>query len=226
MTVQKQSIRWRERSRLKQALQLYLVMDLQGTETLNAIQIAEAAIRGGVTTLQIRDKKADDHLWMTVGYSIRELCAQAGIMFIVNDRVDLAKQLRADGVHLGQDDLSVEQAREIVGQEVVIGLSVGNELEYAIAEQTSADYYGVGAVYATSSKADAGEPIGLDLIQSISQNEKIPVVGIGGIHVGNAAAVIQAGACGVAVLSAIGKSTDPFAATREIWKVTHGSPTF
>ncbi|MGF7029873.1 thiamine-phosphate pyrophosphorylase [Paenibacillus mucilaginosus] len=203
------------RSSLHDTLSVYLVTDTAGYEHRSAAEIVRAAIAGGVTLVQLRDKQAQLRDVLPAGREIRELCRSAGIPFVVNDRADLALLLEADGVHVGQDDLPAQEARRLLGPDAIIGVSAGTmeEAEWAVAQ--GADYLGVGPVYATASKKDAGEAIGTDLIARIrSRWPQLPLVGIGGIHQGNAAPVLAAGAQGVAVISAITRQSDPQSAAR------------
>lgn len=208
---------WRDRTQLESALRLYLVMDLQGHNGMQALHIAEAAIRGGVTAIQLRDKKASAERWLTVAPVIGQACRAANVLFLINDRVDLAVKLQADGVHLGQEDVPVYEARQALGPHAVVGISAGDPKELASALGSGADYLGIGPVYPTGSKADAGEAIGTSLINVAYRLNKLPVVGIGGIGPGRIQPVIRAGAAGVAVLSAIGKTADPEAAANGLW---------
>ncbi|XOK58775.1 thiamine phosphate synthase [Paenibacillus elgii] len=205
------------RSDVRQYLSVYLVMDLSGHEGKSALDIARAALDGGVTMIQLREKKAPLARVVEEGRALRELCREYGVPFLVNDRVDLALVLDADGVHVGQDDLPGSEARKLLGQDKIIGISAGTmaEAEWAMAQ--GADYLGVGAVYSTLTKGDAGAPIGTGLISEIKQRwPHIGMVGIGGIDASNAAPVIQAGAAGVAVVSAIVRQSDPCSAARQL----------
>lgn len=193
---------------LRRQLQLYLVMDLESYNGRTAIQIAGEAIAGGVTMIQLREKTRPLREVMPLAGQLRELCRARGVPFIVNDRVDLALLLDADGVHVGQDDLPAQEVRRLMPG-VTIGVSAGSPEEARWALEQKADYLGIGPVYATATKADAGEAIGLELIASLASGSGIPMVGIGGIHTGNAGHVVQAGADGVAVVSAITRSSDP-----------------
>lgn len=187
---------------------MYLVMGLDDGGA-PACEIARQAIEGGVTMIQLREKKAPLHRVLSEGRALRELCRERGVPFLVNDRVDVAMLLNADGVHVGQDDIPYADARILLGDAAIIGVSAGTPEEAAKAIADGADYLGVGAVYATGTKADAGAPIGTELIRSIRSQSSIPVVGIGGIGAGNAWNVVDAGADGVAVVSAITRAADP-----------------
>ncbi|WP_235941692.1 thiamine phosphate synthase [Paenibacillus puerhi] len=202
---------------LSHSLSLYLVMDIASHEEKSALEIAKAAIAGGVTMLQLREKTAPLRQVLEVGGAIRKACREHGVAFIVNDRVDLALLLEADGVHVGQDDLPALEVRRLLGPDAIIGVSAGSmeEAEWAVSQK--ADYLGVGAIYSTVTKGDAGAPIGTELIGQLkSRWPHLPLVGIGGISSANAEAVLQAGADGIAVVSAIARQSDPAAAASRL----------
>ncbi len=202
---------------LSELLSLYLVTDLSPAGAGSALATVRAALDGGVTIVQLREKNAQLRQTLEEGRALRALCREYGVPFLVNDRADLALLLEADGVHVGQDDLPGLAARELLGPAAIVGVSAGTmeEAEWAIAQ--GADYLGVGPVYATMTKGDAGEPIGTSLISQIRARwPQLPLVGIGGIQSGNASAVVSAGADGVAVVSAITKQSDPQNAAREL----------
>ncbi|MDE2816870.1 MAG: thiamine phosphate synthase, partial [Chloroflexota bacterium] len=146
-----------------------------------------------------------------------QLCRAASIPFIVNDRVDIAWASGADGVHLGHDDLPPAAARRLLGDDAIIGMSAGNLTELAAALPALPDYLGVGPMYATHTKRDAGAPVGPAMIRTLREAAPtIPLVGIGGITAENAAAVLAAGAAGIAVVSAVVAARDVEAATRAL----------
>ncbi len=178
----------------------------------------EAALDGGVDVVQLREKDADARTRYRLGRRLRELTAAAEADLIVNDRVDLAAALDADGVHLGQSDLPVEVARERLGDDAVVGCSTSTVEEAEAAVAAGADYLGVGAVYGTSSKdvADAKDGVGPERVGEIARAVDVPVVGIGGIDASNAAPVVEAGASSVAVITAITGADDPAAAARDL----------
>jgi len=153
---------------------------------------------------------------MEIAAQMRALCREKGALFLVNDRVDLALVTGADGVHLGQEDLPVAAARRILGPEAIIGASCETASEARIATEQGADYIGSGPVYATPSKADAGEPYGPAVISRVRAATHLPVVGIGGIGPGGAAPVIAAGGAGVAVISSVVGAADPGAAAHAL----------
>jgi thiamine-phosphate diphosphorylase len=168
--------------------------------------IAGAAIRGGATMIQFRDKHMNDDVFEDEAKKIGGLAREHGVLFIVNDRVDIAGRCGADGVHIGQDDMDIESARLILGLEAIIGVSVSQATEALTAEAAGANYLGVGPIYETGSKCDAKEPIGLDALTVICQSVIIPVIAIGGITQGNATEIIATGAAGIAVIAAIAEA--------------------
>jgi len=198
---------------------VYLVTGASHSAGRTTPEIVAAAIEGGVSVVQLRDKDTSVRDRLAVGRELRELTREAGVPLIVNDRIDLAQAIDADGVHLGDDDLPVDVARDLLGPDAIVGRSVSFVDDAVAAEQAGADYLGVGAVYATGSKDDIDDDehgIGPERIAAIADAVSIPVVGIGGITADNAGPVIEAGADGVAVITAITKADDPAAATREL----------
>ena len=206
--------------------QTYLVTQASLSAGRSTAEIVEAAIEGGVDAVQLREKGTDLQTRYELGRELRDLTTEAGVDLLVNDRVDLAHAVGADGVHLGQADLPVSAAREILGPEATIGASVATVSEARLAAITGADYLGVGAVFGTDSKADAesgDDALGLDRLAAIADAVKIPVVAIGGVTPKNAAATIEAGAGGVAVISAITNADDPAAAASELRTAVEGA---
>lgn len=203
------------KSALCQSLLLYLVLDPDGCSS-DPEAIAQDALRGGATALQLRSKTLTDRQTLDLAARLASLCKQHGALFLVNDRLDLALASGAQGVHLGVDDLPLAAARRIAGAEFIIGYSPENDEQAAASAGNGADYLGVGPVYGTASKSDAGPPIGLETLTRRRHISGLPVVGIGGITAANAKPVVDAGACGVAVMSAITRSADPESATRAI----------
>ncbi len=194
---------------------LYLVLETApwGKDPLT---VAEAALRGGVTVLQLREKARPVSERYRIGLRLRELTRRYGVPLIVNDRVDLARALEADGVHVGPEDLPPALVRRLLGPEGILGVSGDTLEEVAAAEAAGATYLGVGTVYPTRTKADAGEAIGPEGIARIVAATSLPVVAIGGITAENLAPVVAAGAAGVAVVSAICAADDPEAAARRL----------
>jgi len=197
---------------------VYLVTQADRSGDRSTVEVIEAALRAGVDVIQLREKGRPARARYELGLELRELTRQAGVPLIVNDRVDLAAAVDADGVHLGDEDLPVPVAREQLGRDAIIGRSVSTPAAARAAEAAGADYLGVGAVYRTDSKDTPPEEtdIGLEAIRSIRAATDLPFVGIGGITPDNAADVVTAGADGVAVISAIAAAGDPEAATRRL----------
>lgn len=196
---------------------LYVILDRRVTNGRSLLEVAQAAVRGGATVLQLREKQQPTTRdYIRVAQELRAWARAAHVPFIINDRVDVALEVDADGVHLGPDDLSLETARRILGHGRVIGVSAGTVDEAREAERGGADYIGVGAVYSTASKADAGEPIGVNGFGAIARSVRIPAVAIGGIRSENAASLITAGAAGVAIISAIISAPDVEHAARGV----------
>ena len=185
---------------------LYAIIDNSIRPSLSNIEIAKRVLAGGARILQLRGKGLSSKELLANARVIRKLTKQVGAVFIVNDRTDIALLSDADGVHLGQDDLPIAEAREILGREKLIGISTHN-LEQALkAEQEGADYVGFGPVFGTTTKTDAEEAKGLQALREIKINVEIPVVAIGGITLENLREVMDAGADGTAVISAIAKA--------------------
>ena len=200
------------------SLSTYLVTEDALAARGGTPEVVEAAVTAGVDLVQLREKEHTARERYRIGREVRAICSAGGVPMIVNDRIDLALALGADGVHLGADDVPITVARELLGPDALIGRSVDGADAAAAAAADGADYVGVGAVYETGTKAvrDAQQAVGPDRIAAITAQVDIPVVGIGGITPNRAGAVIEAGAAGVAVVSAIMADPDPQAATRRL----------
>ena len=204
-------------------LDLYVITDRRWEGGRDPVEVAQAAIRGGATAIQLRYKELPVRELLRVGRRLREVTREHGVLFIVNDRADLALALEADGVHLGQDDLPLPAARRVVGPRLLIGVSVADEGEALRAQREGADYLGVGPIFATATKDDAGAPVGLERLRQLRRVSHLPLVAIGGIGPKNAAQVVQAGADGVAVVSAVVGQPDVAAAAAMLARqVRHG----
>lgn len=204
---------------LAERLRLIVVTDADcGGRDL--VDVVRAALRGGAPAIQLRMKDGAARDMVQMAQTLLAETRPAGALLFVNDRVDVAVIAGADGAHVGQDDLPVCAARRVSPPGFLLGVSA-ESVELALqAQAEGADYVGVGPVYATGSKADAGEPIGLQRIAEVAAAVRIPVVGIGGIAVGNARAVVESGAAGVAVISAVVRADDPESTTRELLRAT------
>ncbi|MEY7849298.1 thiamine phosphate synthase [Natrarchaeobius sp. A-rgal3] len=196
----------------------YLVTQESLSSGRSTVEIVEAAIDGGVDAVQLREKDADARWRYELGLELRELTAAAGVALIVNDRVDVAEAIDADGVHVGQSDLPVAVARDLLGSDAIVGCSASTVTEAERAEADGADYLGVGSIYGTSSKDVVAENdrLGPERVAAIADAVSIPIVGIGGVTADNATPVAEAGATGVAVISEITAAEDPAAATRRL----------
>lgn len=201
---------------LDQQLRRYLITDPRADTSEQLIEIVARALDGGMTAVQLRVKGWNDREALRAAYGLRSLCETAQALFIVNDRVDIALASGADGVHLGVDDLPVFEARRLLGSRAIIGYSPECDTDRRAAELAGADYLGVGPVYDTSTKGDAGAAIGLDGFASVALASTVPVIGVGGITIERAPDVRMAGAVGVAVVGAVFFASDPTAAARRL----------
>ena len=196
---------------------VYVITDEVLSKGRSHIEIAKAAIAGGADVIQLRDKTASSRKLYEIASEIRLLTIDKGIPFIINDRLDIALAVNADSLHIGQDDLPALLARRILGPDKILGISARSLNEALQAEKDGADYLGVGPVFeARGTKADAGLPLGLELIKTIRQNCVKPIVAIGGINHSNVAEAIRAGADCAAVISCIVGAQDIIKATREL----------
>lgn len=193
---------------------LYAIIDNSIRPELSNSEIARRVLAGGAGILQLRGKGLTSRELLEQAREIRELTRKAGATFIVNDRADIAMLSEADGVHLGQDDLPISEARKILGRGKLIGISTHNMEQALKAEQEGADYIGFGPVFETKTKADAEEAKGLQALREVKGNVKVPVVAIGGVKLESLKDAIIAGADGIAVISAIVKAEDIEEATR------------
>ena len=197
----------------RDALRLYLV--LGGLDETRLLQVVRAALRGGITCLQLREKSISTREFVSRARLLRDALRGHRVPLIINDRLDIALASAADGVHLGQDDLGVDVVRRYMPR-AIVGLSVGSlqELDAGVAQDV--DYLSPSPLFATRSKPDAGQPLGLEGLRAMRGRCTSPLVAIGGIDRGNAEAVFAAGADGIAVVSAIAGAADPAAASAEL----------
>ena len=195
---------------------LYVVTDSQLSRGRSDAEVARLAFEGGADVVQLRMKNADGREMLEQARLIRGYADEMCKLFIVNDRVDIAMASGADGVHLGQTDMPVEDARRIMGDDAIIGVSVDNAEQAVAAAEGGADYVGVGAIFKTVTKPDAAQGLGLGAIYQVREAVDIPVVAIGGINRGNIQDVIRAGADAAAVVSAVVAQDDVRAAAHEL----------
>ena len=200
---------------------LYLVTDRSLSKGRATREIVQAAVAGGVTCVQLREKDCGTREFIDEALALRPLLRDQDIPLIINDRLDVALAVEADGVHLGQSDMPIGMARKIAGNSLLIGISAESTDDALRAEQEGADYIGISPVFATPTKTDTAAPLGLEGVNKIRELVDIPLVGIGGINRDNAASVIEAGADGVAVVSAIVSADDPRDATKKLKAVVN-----
>ena len=183
-------------------LLLYAVTDHHWLNGRTLVDVVKESLDGGVTMIQLREKSLDEGKFLEEAKELQALCRERHVPFIVNDNVDIAKAMDADGVHVGQDDMAALDARAELGPDKLIGVSAHTVEEALLAEKQGADYLGVGAVFPTSSKSDVGE-MSYETLKAICKAVSIPVVAIGGISGENVGKLAGSGICGVAVISAI-----------------------
>lgn len=202
---------------------LYLVTDRELSLGRNNLSIVKSAVRGGVSCVQLREKNSSTREFIKQGLLLRDFLAVQNILLIINDRLDVALAIGADGVHLGKTDMPVSMAKKIVGKSMIIGMSAECLDDAVRAEKEGADYIGVGPIFSTETKTDTGPPIGLDGLSQIRKVVNIPLIAIGGLNHSNAGAVIKRGADGIAVVSAIVSSKDPEKAAKELKTIINGA---
>ncbi|MDQ0063298.1 thiamine phosphate synthase [Paenibacillus harenae] len=186
---------------------LYAITGEQFHPNRDLIEVMEEAIVGGADIIQLRDKTSGKPELLRKARALRELTRKHGVIFIVNDHIDVAMEVDADGIHLGQGDVSLPEARKLVGEKI-IGISTHALQEAWLAQQQGADYIGVGPVYRTATKADVVDPVGVSYVREVTQNIRIPFVAIGGIKLSNVDEVIAAGATRICAVSEIVGSSD------------------
>lgn len=199
----------------KKQLLLYAVTDRSwlGEKTLK--QVVKESLDGGVTFVQLREKHLDEASFLKEAKEIQALCREYHVPFVINDDVELAKEIDADGVHVGQSDMEAGDVRKKLGPEKIIGVSAHTVEEAILAEKRGADYLGVGAVFHTTSKDDAGN-ITMNTVKEICEAVSIPVIAIGGISQENVCELSGSGVCGVAVISAIYAQKDILEVTKKL----------
>ena len=195
---------------------LYLVTDRGLARGRSTIEIVTAAVRGGASVVQLREKDCSTLDFIEQALTIKAFLKDHGVPLIINDRIDVAQAVKADGVHLGQTDMPLETAKEILGDSMIIGISAESLQDAIEAEKDGADYLGVSPIYATPTKTDTAPPLGLGGLREIRKTVGLPLVGIGGLTADNSADVIRNGADGVAVVSAIVAADDPEKAAKAL----------
>lgn len=204
----------------KKDLLLYAVTDRSWLHGQSLYDQVREALEGGTTMLQLREKELDYSRFLEEGLEIQKLCRSFHVPFIINDNVTLAKEIGADGVHVGQSDMAAGDVRALLGPDKILGVSAQTIEQAVLAEKSGADYLGVGAVFPTGSKADAVE-VSHNTLREICSAVSIPVVAIGGITRDNISQLAGSGICGIAVISAIFAQADIRAASADLKNRTH-----
>lgn len=194
---------------------LYLITDRLQTGTRNLRDVVEEALDGGVKAVQLREKDLSSRELYELAYDMRKLTSRYGARLLINDRLDIALAVDADGVHLGGDSIPIYRARKLLGQRL-IGVSCHNQVNAITAQEKGADFITFGPVYYTPSKARFGKPVGIDKLESVTQLLNIPVFAIGGITAATTREVLAAGAAGIALISAIVAAPEPRRAAQNL----------
>lgn len=202
----------------KKNMLLYAVTDRAWTGRQSLYEQVESALKNGVTSVQLREKDLDEETFLGEARKLAALCKRYQVPFIVNDNVDIARQCGADGVHVGQEDMTVSEVRRLVGEDMIVGVSAHTVEEALEAVKNGADYLGVGAVFSSSTKTNV-TAMSLETLKAICHAVEIPVVAIGGISKNNILQLSGSGVDGVAVVSAIFGAEDPGAAAAELRKL-------
>ena len=204
---------------MKNALKLYLVTDRPLSLGRDIEEIVREAVEGGVTMVQLREKECPTGEFVALAKRLKALLAPLGVPLIINDRVDVALAVDADGVHIGQSDMPYEVARRLLGKEKIIGLSVENFSDLEVANTLDVDYVGISPVYGTPTKSDTAEPFGLEGLRRAVEMSVHPTVAIGGMNAQTIGEVMAAGTDGVAVVSAICSAPSPRKAAEELLNI-------
>lgn len=205
----------------KKTMLLYAVTDRMWTGRQTLYEQVEAALSGGVTCVQLREKELPDEEFLKEAITIKELCNKYNVPFFVNDNVDVAIKCGADGIHVGQDDMNAHDVRSLVGDDMMIGVSVHTVEEAIEAVENGADCLGVGAMFATSTKVDA-DVLSLQTLYDICHSVDVPVVAIGGLNKDNISRLAGSGVDGVALVSAIFASGDIKNECQELCRISKG----
>ena len=208
----------------KKELLLYAVTDRSWLGEQTLYEQVEEALKGGATFIQLREKELDDEAFLAEAIEIQALCRKYNVPFVINDNVEIARKINADGVHVGQSDMEAGNVREILGKDKILGVSAQTVAQAILAEQRGADYLGVGAVFHTGSKSDA-EDVSHETLKRICAAVNIPVVAIGGIGKHNVLELKGSGICGIVVISAIFAADDIQCATAELKTLTEQAVT-
>ncbi len=207
------------REELTKSLLLYAVTDRHWLDGRTLYEVVKESLDGGATFMQLREKTLDEETFYREAVELQALCKEYGVPFVVNDDVDIAVRMDADGVHVGQSDMEAGNVRALIGPDKILGVSASTVEQAKLAEERGADYLGVGAVFPTGSKDDA-EEVSFETLKEICEAVSIPVVAIGGITEGNTPELAGSGICGIAVISAIYAQKDIPEATKRLKEVT------
>ena len=203
----------------KKSLRLYAVTDRSWLHGETLYEQVEKALKGGATFIQLREKELDEEHFMEEAVALKELCHKYHVPFVINDNVRIAKDMDADGVHVGQSDMEADDVRKILGEDKILGVSAQTVEQAVLAEKNGADYLGVGAVFHTGTKKDANS-ISHETVKQICEAVNIPVIAIGGISRENVMELQGTGICGIAVVSAIFAAKNITEATKELKELT------
>ena len=204
---------------LRQTLRLYLVTDQACLRGRSLTDVVLAAVQGGVSCVQLREKQSDTRDFVALAQALQSALKPYAVPLVINDRIDVALACGAAGVHLGQSDMPVALARQILGPDVFIGLSVETPADVQRAQQEAVDYLGVSPIYPTPTKQDTAPPWGLDGLRQVRAMTDLPLVAIGGVNLQTAAPVLASGADGLAVVSALCSADDPKAVAQAFLKL-------
>ena len=207
------------RDKLVESLLLYAVTDRHWLGDRTLYDVVRESLDGGVTFLQLREKDLDDETFFREAVRLRDMAREYGVPFVINDNVDIAVRMDADGVHVGQSDMEAGDVRALIGPDKILGVSAQTVEQAVLAEKRGADYLGVGAVFPTGSKDDADD-VSFETLKAICEAVSIPVVAIGGITAENTPQLAGSGICGIAVISAIYGQKDIYKATASLKKIT------
>ena len=210
---------WNKKEKLEQQLLLYAVTDRHWLGDRTLYEVVRDSLDGGVTFLQLREKNLDEEHFYEEAVKLQAMAKEYGVPFVVNDNVDIAVRMDADGVHVGQSDMEAGDVRALIGPDKILGVSAMTVDQAVLAEKRGADYLGVGAVFPTGSKDDA-EDVSFETLKAICQAVSIPVVAIGGITLDNTPELAGSGICGIAVISAIYGQENIKEAAASLKKVT------
>ena len=207
------------RDKLAESLLLYAVTDRHWLGDRTLYDVVRESLDGGVTFLQLREKDLDDETFFREAVRLRDMAREYGVPFVINDNVDIAVRMDADGVHVGQSDMEAGDVRALIGSDKILGVSAQTVEQAVLAEKRGADYLGVGAVFPTGSKDDADD-VSFETLKAICEAVSIPVVAIGGITAENIPQLAGSGICGIAVISAIYGQKDIYKATASLKIIT------